>query len=369
MQKRLLFLNFFLFLSWIIHAQEIKIDRIEVLDGPNSFQNATKKILISPVKGKIELNYNQNSFIVHLKTNVATQLRYQLKLFNQTWFVTSDKRIIFTNLPTGEYLLNIEDNNNSKIKPAQLKIIIESPIWLRWWFLPLMFLYLLILVSIFLYFLFQYRLRQQLRTQIVRDTIARDLHDDIGSYLSSISILSQNVDNLILNNPEKARQSLTKIGETARQVMDTMGDIVWSINPTHDSMEQIVNRMKDFANELFFNQDIEINFQASDSLKKVNLTLERRRDFFLIYKESMTNIYKYAEANLVNVSMQYLDNQVFLKVEDNGKGFEMEQLPKNRASGGNGLKNMKARAEKLNGKLEISSKKNQGTSIMLTYEP
>lgn len=357
--SKLAFSLLFLWISFSVYASKVEI----------SIRTQTGKVYKANSRIVLENNEKNLVFTIDVKDTNIIQTEYCLVGLSEEWLeLEGQKKIVVANLLGGEYNLKIRDKS-SKIVIAQFPFRIKLLIWQENWFLPSFYLFSMLIVSMIAYLFFQYRLRQQLRTQIVRDTIARDLHDDIGSYLSSISILSQNVDNLILNNPEKARQSLTKIGETARQVMDTMGDIVWSINPTHDSMEQIVNRMKDFANELFFNQDIEINFQASDSLKKLNLTLERRRDFFLIYKESMTNIYKYAEAILVNVSLQYIDNQVFLKVEDNGKGFEMELLPKNRASGGNGLKNMKVRAEKLNGKLEITSKINQGTSIILTFEP
>lgn len=355
------------FISRICFGKEKGIvfdDVIVQINQQDSIYSIQKNVVIPPQPSFVSIRFHDIES--NLQNDFEVVLRVQLSIV-QRFYLKEQHVLNLTNLLGGEYTMQVKNLKTGN--KGELKFYIKPIFWENWWFAPLIMLLIILLICIIMYLFFQYRLRQQLRTQIVRDTIARDLHDDIGSYLSSISILSQNVDNLILNNPEKARQSLTKIGETARQVMDTMGDIVWSINPTHDSMEQIVNRMKDFANELFFNQDIEINFQASESLKKVNLTLERRRDFFLIYKESMTNIYKYAKANLVNVSLQYIDNQVFLKVEDNGKGFEMEQLPKNRASGGNGFKNMKVRAEKLNGKLEISSKKNEGTSIVLTFEP
>ena len=188
------------------------------------------------------------------------------------------------------------------------------------------------------------------------------------SYLSSISILSQNVEKLSLNDPVKARQSLQKIGEIARQVMDTMGDIVWSINPAQDSMEQIIEKMKDLGNEIFLNQAVEMEFLVSNSVTKTNLSLENRRDFFLIYKEALTNIQKYAEASKVVVELSNEGNTIIMSIKDNGKGFDKEHLPQNRTLGGNGLKNMQVRAEKLGGKLMIESKINEGTMIKLAFE-
>jgi nitrate/nitrite-specific signal transduction histidine kinase len=349
-------------------AQQIKLIDIKIIGNRNSFKVATNQKISISNTNTVTLEYGQNSFTVNFKDFLNQRSKYQLQNFSSEWFETSEESIHFTNLPSGEYFLVIAPLSIKNIAPAHLKIIIEAPIWLRWWFLPMIFLYLLILVSIFLYFLFQYRLRQQLRTQLIRDAIARDLHDDIGSYLGSISILSQNVDSLILKNPEKARQSLSKIGVTARNVMETMSDIVWSINPSKDSMEEVLVRMKDFANELFFDEDVVINFQISESLYKVILSLEKRRDFYLIFKEALHNISKYAKANQINISIEKLDNQLIMNIQDNGIGIDGSKKESNRNLGGNGVNNMKTRAEKLGGTLKIESKINEGTTIELTFE-
>lgn len=366
-KNSLLFFCFFLYLN--AEAQErISIERIVVLENKNDFQNPTKKEQVKPVNSTISLDYSQNSLIIYFSPTTSTQYLYQLKNFSYRQFETKNNYILFTNLPNGEYELRITDATNANVKAAYLKIVVESPIWLRWWFLPMMFCYAIILIAILLYFLFQYRLRQQIRTQHIRDNIARDLHDDMGSYLSSISILSQNVEKMIEQNPEKAHSSLKKIGETARYVMDTMGDIVWSVNPNYDSIDQIMNRMRDFGNELFFNQDVLVHIEARDAVRKMNLTLEKKRDFFLIFKEALTNIYKYADASTVHVYLDYAENKIKLSITDNGNGFDTESVSENRTSGGNGLKNMRARAQKLNGTFKITSQYGKGTQLLLEFE-
>ena len=273
--------------------------------------------------------------------------------------------INFNNLAGGNYQLTFINRKNQQ--QAKINFSVAFVFWQRWWFSPFVFLITFSILAIIFYFFYLIRLRQQLRTQLIRDNIARDLHDDMGSYLSSISILSQNVEKLSLNDPVKARQSLQKIGEIARQVMDTMGDIVWSINPAQDSMEQIVGRMKDLGNEIFLNQEVEMEFLVSNSVTKTNLSLENRRDFFLIYKEALTNIQKYAEASTVLVELSNEGNTIIMNIKDNGKGFDIEHL-QHRTLGGNGLRNMQARAEKLGGKLMIESKINEGTTIKLVFE-
>lgn len=299
------------------------------------------------------------------KFDLICIIKEPIKLYD-TIRIGSNNTVNFFNLSGGEYDLTFIN----EISKHQTKIhfSIEPVFWERWWFSPFVFLILTIILGLTFYALYLIRLRQQARTQLIRDNIARDLHDDMGSYLSSISILSQNVEKLSLNDPAKARQSLQKIGEIARQVMDTMGDIVWSINPTQDSMEQIIGRMKDLGNEIFINEAVEMEFLVSNSVTKTNLSLENRRDFFLIYKEALTNIHKYANASKVSVELLNEGNTITMNIKDNGKGFDIEHLNPHRTLGGNGLKNMQSRAEKLGGKLMIESKIEEGTTVKLAFE-
>ncbi|MEZ0610194.1 sensor histidine kinase [Fibrella sp. WM1] len=211
------------------------------------------------------------------------------------------------------------------------------------------------------YLFFQARYRQQVRMQLIRDRIARDLHDDMGSYLSSISILSA----AMPADPDRARQNLDRIGQTARQVMDAMSDIVWSINPAQDTMQQVLDRMKQVADELFGTTDTAVDFSVEPGVDTLSLPLERRRDFFLIYKEALTNAARYAGASQVQVRLDRQQSQLRLTISDNGQGFDPKR-PSHRPGGGNGLKNLQVRAEALSGTLSVQSAPGQGTRISLT---
>ena len=328
------------------------------------------KSQIWDINKPIKLPTQPTFLSVSLKDNITQFdliciIQEPIKLYD-TIRVGNNNTVNFFNLSGGEYDLTFI--NKISLHQTKIYFSIEPVFWERWWFSPFVFLILTIILGLTFYALYLIRLRQQARTQLIRDNIARDLHDDMGSYLSSISILSQNVEKLSLNDPVKARQSLQKIGEIARQVMDTMGDIVWSINPAQDSMEQIIERMKDLGNEIFLNQAVEMEFLVSHSITKTNLSLENRRDFFLIYKEALTNIHKYANASKVLVELLNEGNTFMMNIKDNGKGFDKENLPQYRTLGGNGLKNMQARAEKLDGKLMIESKIEEGTTIKLVFE-
>ncbi|QMW01736.1 sensor histidine kinase [Spirosoma foliorum] len=366
MNRRILIsrVAFFLFLFCLqAHAQSVSIidvkamNRVFVKPEPSTFRKGDSLI---------QLSYRHNNTVIYFQSPGTDHL-YEYKarqLFSQP-ITTRDSFAVLSNLPNGELLFEVKDARYPNSRPARLKIIVESPLWLRWWFLPMMFLYGLVFVSAGLYLLYRYRLRQQLRLLSVRENIARDLHDDMGSYLSSISMLSQSVLNIAQKDPKHARLLVDKIGETARQVMDSMSDIVWSVNPENDSMTQVVVRMRDVATDLLGTQDITLHQDIDEAVPHIHLPLEQRRDFFLIYKEALTNIAKYASASHVWVRLQRSGSLLILVVQDDGVGFDTQQPVGQNPLGGNGLKNMHTRAQKLGGTLSIQSTRGGGTTLTL----
>jgi len=276
--------------------------------------------------------------------------------------------IHFDNLAGSEYLFQVREPNKKPF--IEQRIFVENAVWQSWWFIPSLFVYIIFVVSIIVYFFFRYRYRQQLRLMQVRDRIARDLHDDMGSYLSSISILSQTARRTAEKDPIKTQAALDRIGQTARQVMDSMGDIVWSINPDHDSMDQVIARMTDVASTLFAGEvdqarQVSVQFDVSDEGRQLSLSAESRRDFFLIYKEAITNVAKYAQASRVQIFIRRESSYLTLQIQDNGCGFEPHNPARLNPSGGNGLRNMQNRAALLNGTLRIQSAPAEGTTITL----
>ena len=209
--------------------------------------------------------------------------------------------------------------------------------------------------------LYKYRIRQILKLQEVRNKIARDLHDDIGSTLGSINLYSQ-VANVKLssNKQEDIKHILEKIENSSREIIDKTGDAVWSVNPANDLVKDLVLRMEGYAATLLGTAEIQFNIYCDEKLLDTKLKMEQRKNIFLIYKEAIHNIIKYAEATEVNISLKKSVNKLQLIIVDNGKGFDVNE---NRAYNGNGLKNMKARADEINGKINIDSKVNSGTTI------
>jgi signal transduction histidine kinase len=211
-----------------------------------------------------------------------------------------------------------------------------------------------LLVSFFGYRLF--RSRQILRLQEIRNAIAADLHDEIGSTLNSISIFSE----VAKQKDERHAEALEMIGESSRTVLETMSDIVWTINTDNDSFEKIIFRMNSFAHNVFSAKGIEYSFNTDETLNEKKLSLEDRRNFYLVFKEAVNNIVKHSGAAEVGISLIDHKSHILMSIRDNGRGFDSRQ-----ETSGNGLKNMQRRATAMKARLEISSLSGRGTQIDL----
>ncbi|MBK7889042.1 MAG: hypothetical protein IPJ86_17635 [Bacteroidetes bacterium] len=223
----------------------------------------------------------------------------------------------------------------------------------------------LALLLIGLLFFNRLKLRKQLEQKEAilrqRKSISADLHDDVGSTLSSISIYSEAIKNKLMHNEtDKVMDLVNKIGENARETISNLSDIVWSINPINDSGEVIFNRMETFAFSLFSSKGIKLNFTSDKSLHAIHYSIEMKQNMFLIFKEAINNCAKYSQATLVQVDIRKNGKMMNLTISDDGVGFDTKS-----SSTGNGLRNMQERARELNGTIDIQSME-KGTKISLS---
>ena len=192
----------------------------------------------------------------------------------------------------------------------------------------------------------------------IRSKVARDLHDDMGSTLSSIKIMS----NIALEKREtEASQGYLKsIRQNAALMQESMSDIVWAINPENDSLEKVIIRMKEFTAEILEPLDIHYEFIEDGDFATARLDLHVRKDFYLIFKEAINNTAKYSGCRRLIVHLTRFTQGIRLRISDDGTGFDISKI-----SAGNGLKNMRYRAESIHAVLQIESVPNEGTSIIL----
>jgi two-component system, NarL family, sensor histidine kinase UhpB len=201
------------------------------------------------------------------------------------------------------------------------------------------------------------KLRQRMKELELRNQIAADLHDEVGSSLSSIHMLSQMATG---KSNEAAQQAiLSRMSTNAKETMDKMGDIVWMIKPGEAEAGSLKQRMERFAYEIGAAKNMEVSVQL-DELEKQKLTMEQRKNIYLIFKEAVNNAAKYSGAGKIDICSSLHNRELRLSIKDGGQGFD-NTVTRN----GNGLGNMQNRARELGGRLEISSAPNEGTTVTL----
>jgi two-component system sensor histidine kinase UhpB len=200
------------------------------------------------------------------------------------------------------------------------------------------------------------RMRQRMKELEIRNQIAADLHDEVGSSLSSIHMLSQMVTGS--NTGDQQKNIIDKVSSNAKETMDRMSDIVWMIKPGEKEAGSLKQRMERFANEICSSKNIELSADLS-AIENIKLSMAQRKNIYLIFKETMNNAVKYSGTKRMDVKAIVKNKQLELLVKDYGSGFDTSL-----GGRGNGLDNMKNRTKELNGKLELISAQD-GTTINL----
>ncbi len=210
--------------------------------------------------------------------------------------------------------------------------------------------------------LYQKDLDRQLALERERARISQDMHDDVGASLTRISILSE----LAKNRPDvqgQTKQWLGQISDTSRSVMEEMSQIVWALNPKNDTLEGLVAYIRRFANEYLESTPVHCTFNLPESLPARALSVELRRNVYLVVREALHNVVKHSGASNVSIVLEMNEKGFRIRIKDDGKGFD----PDNLQFPGNGLVNMKKRMKEIGGSLIIHSETGKGTELMI-YE-
>lgn len=204
------------------------------------------------------------------------------------------------------------------------------------------------------------RVRRRKDLEALRQRIASDLHDDIGSNLSSIALLAE-LGKTEVDEPDLVIEELTDIKKTADKTIESMRDIVWLIRPGEETWAQMLTRFRETAAKLL--RAHEYTFNVTGSSSDMRLPLEFKRDLFLIYKETLNNIVRHAEAEKVSIEIDCRRSRLELTIEDDGIGFNnLDQEFRE----GNGLRNLRMRAQAIGASLKVRSALTEGTRIHLS---
>ncbi len=335
-----------------------------VLNTPIGY---AKKIILQPGQNMFTISFASLDF----RSNEKKFYTYRLEGFDDQWTNPTNKNeATYTNLSPGQYTFFVTGTNTDGVwNSKNISIIIEVlPYWYQTsWFKILMAL----LLSGSLYALYRYRLQQQLKLLTIRNRIAGDLHDEIGSTLSSISLSSTIIQQKLTGESKDVQNLLHQISKHTDNMMEAMSDIVWAINTRNDNFESVINRMRAFAIEILEPIGITIHFSISDGVLRQNLDMVQRKNTYLLFKEAINNTAKYAACKNVWVTIELHGKKITMHIKDDGKGFAFTaagaNTTPNNSFGGNGLPGMYKRALELNGTLTINAAHDMGTTISLTF--
>jgi PAS domain S-box-containing protein len=194
----------------------------------------------------------------------------------------------------------------------------------------------------------------------VRKRIATDLHDDVGSSLTRISLLSEVVRQQVRHVDTSLVDPLSSIAGLSRELVDSMSDIVWAINPSKDHLSDLSQRMRHFVSDVCTARQIEFRFHTPSPERDIALGANIRREVFLLFKEAVNNMVRHSGCSDAELEFSATEQGLLLRVSDNGRGFDVASV-----GSGHGLRSMRERTEALGGHLDVLS--NPGHGTMLTF--
>ncbi|HXF99335.1 MAG TPA: two-component regulator propeller domain-containing protein [Bacteroidota bacterium] len=329
-----------------------------------------------PLQTHLELAHDQNNIVlqyVGVSFRGGVRYRHRLKGVEQDWSVPSPQReVSYAALSPGSYTFEVLAVNNDGVEsamPASASFTILPPFWRRPWFLVVAGLLFAGAFGGVVRYVSTQKLRQrvqelekeravQMEREHTRDRIARDLHDDVASTLGSVVIYSESLKRRLPQHGE-ASELAGRISALSQEAQDAIGDIVWSTAPQHDTLEELLTRMKDITASVCTARNIMYTIAVDSDIPAVRLRDDVRRNLFLIFKESMNNIIKHSGASTVQLQAEYRDAVLHLVIRDNGKGFDTTA----ESQRNHGLRNMHKRAEQVGGQFSITSKMGEGTLV------
>jgi signal transduction histidine kinase/ligand-binding sensor domain-containing protein len=338
--------------------------------------SAKQPINIQPGRRRFEFHYTALSFTDPQKV----RFKYRLEGLESDWTEAMDKRsATYSYLPPGKYTFRVIACNNNGIwnEVGDSQAIVILPyFWQRASFQAAASLLAVALIAATV----RYALRRRYRRKLAelereralereRSRIAKDIHDDLGSSLTRITMLSESARRQSAR-PEATADYLNTIYKTSRELTRSMDEIVWAVNPKHDTLNSLAAYLLRYAQEFLSPAGIRCRSDIPLGLPVIPITSEIRHNLFLAYKEALHNVVKHARATEVNISLLLSESGIEITVADNGIGFAPDRIPGENApegggrlTSGDGLENMKKRLAQIHGECRVESSPGQGTRV------
>jgi ligand-binding sensor domain-containing protein/signal transduction histidine kinase len=327
-----------------------------------------RTVTVRPGKERLEILFTS----LNLVAPDRARFRYRLEGHETDWIEAGNSRIArYSRLPPGRYRFEVMACNEDGVwNPASsgLAIIVETPFWRTWWFLSAtVTLFLGTIVGVVHYLSTQKlqrqleNLRQQEALERERARIARDIHDQLGANLTQVSLLGDLVES-DKHSPDDVGVHARQISQTARDTTRALDEIVWTVNPSNDTLDGLITYFCKYAQEYFAVAGLRYRLDVPAQLPGAPISPEIRHNVFLASKEAVTNVVRHAQASSVSVRLELESDRFTLVIGDNGRGPSgMDET-----TGRNGLRNMRKRMEDIGGSFSISPAPEGGTVVRLT---
>jgi ligand-binding sensor domain-containing protein/signal transduction histidine kinase len=352
--------------------QEVFADKHPTGNSPLDLE-ANKKIIIPPGRGELEIHYQALSF----RAPEKNQFHYKLDGVDPNWVDAGTRRVAYyNNLHPGHYRFRVTACNNDGVwnnTDTSINFILNPHYWQTWWFLSLICVSLTGLIGGTARYITRQRMQRRLErlerqnaVEQERSRIARDMHDELGAKLTRISFLG-NTARLCPSNPRETDQYIGKMSEAARELILSLDQIVWAVDPENDSLENLANYVCRYASEFTAGGPVQCKFRIPWKLPFCHLSTDVRHNIFLAVKEALNNAVKYSGGTEIVLTISAHADEFEISIADNGQGIGIreDEDPKKLKRKGRGLANMRERLESIHGKFVLRSSQGQGTEVRL----
>ncbi len=337
--------------------------------GPDTLRAPVpRSILIPASKESMDIHYTS----INLSAPDLGQFKYRLTGHEKDWTTTEPQRRFahYSKLPHGHYIFEVKACNEDGVwteTPATLAVIILPPFWQTWWFITITSLCLLGAIVGSVHYVSTQKLQRELAAlrqhevlEKERARIARDLHDQLGANLTQVALLGEMAET-DKDLPQEVEAHAKQISQTARETTRALDEIVWTVNPSNDTLDGLVNYVCKYAQEYLALAGLRYRLEVPAQLPAIPISPELRHNVFLAAKESINNVVKHSGAKSAWLRLHLEPTHFTLEIEDNGTGVPAGAMQKGR----NGLRNMRKRMEEISGSFEIAPGQEGGTCVCL----
>ena len=329
-------------------------------------------VTVPPGRERLEIHFTSLNLAASFPNRA--HFRYRLEGHEAAWTEAGGIRVArYTKLPPGQYRFQVTACNEDGVwneTGSGLAIIVEPPFWRTWWFLTTATVCLLGMIIAVVHYVSTQKLQRQLEKlrqqealEKERSRIARDIHDQLGASLTQVSLLGELVES-DKNSPGEVEAHARQISQAARDTTRTLDEIVWTVNPSNDTLDGLITYVCKYAQEYLAVAGLRYRLDVPAQLPGAAISPEVRHNVFLAAKEALTNVVRHAQASSVWIRFKLEPNGFTLEIEDNGRG--VAGLDEPAAQSRNGLRNMRKRMEDISGVFSIGPAPEGGTRVRLT---